>query len=386
MLGPIGAYFTWKAVHDSAIFNTENFGSWWRKIKSKVMSIFKKTRIVYMGTPEFAVAPLKALIDAGYNVVGVVTVADKPSGRGLKVNESAVKKFAVEQGIPVLQPVKLKDPEFLKQLAAFNADLFVVVAFRMLPQEVWTMPKLGTFNLHAALLPQYRGAAPINWAVINGERMTGVTTFMIDKDIDTGGIMLRQECPVTPEDTAGTLHDKMMPVGAELVVTTVQGIIEKNIETRVQRSFIQGSEVLKPAPKLTRELCHIDWNDSTKNIYNLIRGLSPYPTAFTELVHAGAAPAQLKIYFGTRVEGDDYMSMLAKAGKEANAVKPGDILSDGKTFFAIATADGAVSVTDLQMAGKKRMAVKAFLAGFRNPETWSTTQGTSAEILKNTRA
>ena len=386
VLGPIGAYFTWKAVHDSAIFNTENFGSWWRKIKSKVMCIFKKTRIVYMGTPEFAVAPLKALIDAGYNVVGVVTVADKPSGRGLKVNESAVKKFAVEQGIPVLQPVKLKDPEFLKQLAAFNADLFVVVAFRMLPQEVWTMPKLGTFNLHAALLPQYRGAAPINWAVINGERMTGVTTFMIDKDIDTGGIMLRQECPVTPEDTAGTLHDKMMPVGAELVVTTVQGIIEKNIETRVQRSFIQGSEVLKPAPKLTRELCHIDWNDSTKNIYNLIRGLSPYPTAFTELVHGGAAPAQLKIYFGTRVEGDDYMSMLAKAGKEANAVKPGDILSDGKTFFAIATADGAVSVTDLQMAGKKRMEVKAFLAGFRNPETWSTTQGTSAEILKNTKA
>ena len=358
VLGPIGAYFTWKAVHDSAIFNTENFGSWWRKIKSKVMCIFKKTRIVYMGTPEFAVAPLKALIDAGYNVVGVVTVADKPSGRGLKVNESAVKKFAVEQGIPVLQPVKLKDPEFLKQLATFNADLFVVVAFRMLPQEVWTMPKLGTFNLHAALLPQYRGAAPINWAVINGERMTGVTT----------------------------LHDKMMPVGAELVVTTVQGIIEKNIETRVQRSFIQGSEVLKPAPKLTRELCHIDWNDSTKNIYNLIRGLSPYPTAFTELVHGGAAPAQLKIYFGTRVEGDDYMSMLAKAGKEANAVKPGDILSDGKTFFAIATADGAVSVTDLQMAGKKRMEVKAFLAGFRNPETWSTTQGTSAEILKNTKA
>ena len=166
----------------------------------------------------------------------------------------------------------------------------------------------------------------------------------------------------------------------------MQGIIEKNIETRVQRSFIQGSEVLKPAPKLTRELCHIDWNDSTKDIYNLIRGLSPYPTAFTELVHEGAAPAQLKIYFGTRAEGDDYMSMLAKAGKEANAVKPGDILSDGKTFFAIATADGAVSVTDLQMAGKKRMEVKAFLAGFRNPETWSTTQGTSAEILKNTRA
>ena len=196
----------------------------------------------------------------------MVTVADKPSGRGLKVNESAVKKFAVENNIPVLQPLKLKDPEFLKQLAAFKADLFVVVAFRMLSQEVWTMPKLGTFNLHAALLPQYRGAAPINWAVINGEKMTGVTTFMIDKDIDTGGIMLRQECRITPEDTAGMLHDKLMPIGAELVVQTVEGIIEKNIETRVQRSFIQGSEVLKPAPKLTRELCDIDWNKKTSAV------------------------------------------------------------------------------------------------------------------------
>ena len=192
ILFPLGLYFTWKAVHDSAIINTENFGTWWRKIKSRFMTTFRKTRIVYMGTPEFAVAPLKALIDAGHKVVGVVTVADKPSGRGLKVNESAVKKFAVEQGIPVLQPVKLKDPEFLKALADFKADLFVVVAFRMLPEEVWTMPKLGTFNLHAALLPQYRGAAPINWAVINGENMSGVTTFMIDHDIDTGGIILRQ--------------------------------------------------------------------------------------------------------------------------------------------------------------------------------------------------
>ncbi len=372
VLGPLGAYFTWKAAHDSAIFNTENFGSWWRKIKSKFMNTFRKTRIVYMGTPEFAVAPLKALIDAKYKVVGVVTVADKPSGRGLKVNESAVKKYAVEQGIPVLQPIKLKDPEFLKQLKALNADLFVVVAFRMLPEEVWSMPKLGTFNLHAALLPQYRGAAPINWAIINGERMTGVTTFMIDKDIDTGGIMLRQECRITPEDTAGTLHDKLMPIGAELVLQTVQGIIEKNIETRVQRSFIQGSEVLKPAPKLTRELCHIDWNNSTKNIYNLIRGLSPYPAAFTELAQtAGGEPVQLKIYFGEKVEGDDFTAMLSRSannGGDLSAQKPapGTILSDGKTFFAITTTDGAISITDLQLAGKKRMDVKSFLAGFRN--------------------
>lgn len=375
VLAPLGAYFTWKAAHDSAIFNTENFGSWWRKIKSKFMSIFRKTRIVYMGTPEFAVAPLKALIEAKYNVVGVVTVADKPSGRGLKVNESAVKKFAVENNIPVLQPLKLKDPEFLKQLAAFKADLFVVVAFRMLPQEVWTMPKLGTFNLHAALLPQYRGAAPINWAVINGEKMTGVTTFMIDKDIDTGGIMLRQECRITPEDTAGTLHDKLMPIGAELVVQTVEGIIEKNIETRVQRSFIQGSEVLKPAPKLTRELCDIDWNKKTSAVYNLIRGLSPYPAAFTMLKsETHPEPVQLKIYFGEKVEGEDFRSMLEKAGK--SAAVPGEILSDGKSFFAVTTADGAVSLTDVQLSGKKRMDVKAFLAGFRNPESWKIVNDT----------
>lgn len=375
VLAPLGAYFTWKAAHDSAIFNTENFGSWWRKIKSKFMSIFRKTRIVYMGTPEFAVAPLKALIEAKYNVVGVVTVADKPSGRGLKVNESAVKKFAVENNIPVLQPLKLKDPEFLKQLAAFKADLFVVVAFRMLPQEVWAMPKLGTFNLHAALLPQYRGAAPINWAVINGEKMTGVTTFMIDKDIDTGGIMLRQECRITPEDTAGTLHDKLMPIGAELVVQTVEGIIEKNIETRVQRSFIQGSEVLKPAPKLTRELCDIDWNKKTSAVYNLIRGLSPYPAAFTMLKsETHPEPVQLKIYFGEKVEGEDFRSMLEKAGK-SEAV-PGEILSDGKSFFAVTTADGAVSLTDVLLSGKKRMDVKAFLAGFRNPESWKIVNDT----------
>lgn len=386
VLAPLGVYFTWKAAHDSAIFNTENFGSWWRKIKSKFMNTFRKTRIVYMGTPEFAVAPLKALIEAGYNVVGVVTVADKPSGRGLKVNESAVKKFAVEQGIPVLQPVKLKDPEFQKQLADFKADLFVVVAFRMLPESVWSMPKLGTFNLHAALLPQYRGAAPINWAVINGERLTGVTTFMIDKDIDTGGIMLRQECRIEPDDTAGDIHDKLMPIGAQLVVETVQGIIERNIETRVQRSFIQGSEVLKPAPKLTRELCHIDWNDTTKNVYNLIRGLSPYPTAFTELVPEGdetKAPSQFKIFATEKVEGEEFRSMLEHIGKDN--VTPGTILSDGKGFFAIATADGAISIKDMQLAGKKRMEVKAFLAGFRNPMSWTTTTGTSKAEMEKAR-
>uniref|UniRef100_UPI004024C88D methionyl-tRNA formyltransferase n=1 Tax=Candidatus Cryptobacteroides bacterium TaxID=3085639 RepID=UPI004024C88D len=336
--------------------------------------IFKKTRIVYMGTPDFAVAPLQALLERKYNIVGVVTVADKPSGRGQKVNESAVKKFAVEHGIPVLQPVKLKDPEFLKQLKAMKADLFIVVAFRMLPEEVWGMPKLGTFNLHAALLPQYRGAAPINWAVINGETRTGATTFMIDKDIDTGGIILRQGINISDTDTAGDVHDKLMEIGAELVVQTTQGIIERNVDTRVQRSFIQGSEVLKPAPKLSRELCHIDWNDSTKQIYNLIRGLSPYPAAFTELVKEGSAPAQLKIFTAEKV------------GEPVEGTIPGRILTDDKTYLHITTADGAISLKDVQIAGKKRMDIKAFLAGFREPELYTTTAGTSKAEIAKTKA
>lgn len=371
ILIPIGIFLLWKAIHDSG-FSTEQFKTAWRRFKSKFMSIFKKTRIVYMGTPEFAVAPLEALIAKGYNIAGVVTVADKPSGRGLKVNESAVKKYAVEHGIPVLQPVKLKDPEFLEALKAWKADLFVVVAFRMLPEEVWSMPKLGTFNLHAALLPQYRGAAPINWAVINGEQMTGVTTFMIDKDIDTGGIILREDCRISEKDTAGDIHDKLMAMGADLVVETVEGIIQGNAETRVQRSFIQGSEVLKPAPKLTKELCHIDWNDSTKNIYNLIRGLSPYPTAYTELLAADSeVPVQLKIFSAEKMELE-------------SPCTPGTVLSDGKNYLAIATTDGAISIKDLQLAGKKRMDVKAFLLGFRNPETYRCTEGTSRAIIEKT--
>ena len=371
ILIPIGIFLLWKAINDTG-FSTDQFKTTWRKFKSKFMSIFKKTRIVYMGTPEFAVAPLEALIAKGYEIAGVVTVADKPSGRGLKVNESAVKKYAVEHGIPVLQPVKLKDPEFLEALKAWKADLFVVVAFRMLPEEVWSMPKLGTFNLHAALLPQYRGAAPINWAVINGEQMTGVTTFMIDKDIDTGGIILREDCRINETDTAGDVHDKLMAMGAGLVVETVEGIIQGNAETRVQRSFIQGSEVLKPAPKLTKELCHIDWNDSTRNIYNLIRGLSPYPAAFTELMAEGAeAPVQLKIFSAEK------MSLESPA-------EPGTVLTDGKNYLAVATADGAISIKDLQLAGKKRMDVKAFLLGFRNPETYRCTEGTSRSVIEKT--
>ena len=368
VLIPIGVLLTWMAIRDKSI-NLDRFKTWWRKTLSKIMSVFRKTRIVYMGTPEFAVAPLDALLKGkAYKVVGVVTVADKPSGRGLKMNESAVKKYAAAHDLPLLQPDKLKDPAFLEALAKWKADLFVVVGFRMLPEAVWKMPRMGTFNLHAALLPQYRGAAPINWAVINGENLTGVTTFMIDKQIDTGGILLRQECRVGPKDTAGDVHDKLMAIGADLVVQTVQGLIEKDVETRVQRSFVQGSEVLKPAPKLTRELQHIDWDDSTRNIYNLVRGLSPFPGAFTILEKDGQQ-TQLKIFFG------EMRSDLHAA--------PGTVLSDGKTYLAIATRDGALALTDIQLAGKKRMEVGAFLLGFRDPASYATVPGTSkAEIDK----
>ena len=390
VLGPRGGFLTVKAIKDKNLFHWDGFMIGFRKVKSQIIRMFRKTRIVYMGTPEFAVGPLEALSRSGYNVVGIVTVPDKPSGRGLKMQESAVKKYAVSTGIPVLQPEKLRDEEFLKQLAAFKADLFVVVGFRMLPEVVWSMPKLGTFNLHAALLPQYRGAAPINWAVINGENISGVTTFMIDKKIDTGGIILRSECHVEPTDTAGDLHDKLMALGSTLVVETVEGLIQHNVELRVQRSFIQGSELLKPAPKITRELQHIDWTDSTKQVYNLIRGLSPYPCAFTELV-----PSDRRSFVATAPQDD---SCHSERSEESPAMQlkvyfgemrtdlhaePGTVLSDGKSYFAIATADGAIAITDLQLAGKKRMDVKSFLLGFRNPASYKATQGTSkAEIAK----
>ena len=377
ILLPTGLFLTWKAINDSAIFSAESLKNSFKKTKAKIMGYFKKTRIVYMGTPEFAVAPLDRLIQNGYDIVGVVTVADKASGRGLKINESAVKKYAVEHNIPVLQPVSLKDPEFLEALKAWKADLFVVVAFRMLPKVVWEMPKLGTFNLHAALLPQYRGAAPINWAVINGDKTTGVTTFMIDEGMDTGGIMYRYDCKIGPDETVGEVHDKLMEMGAELVVNTVEAIIENNVEFRPQKSFIQGSEILHPAPKITRELCHIDWNGRIKDIYNLIRGLSPYPAAFTELVKDDKV-LQMKIYRTEKVTGEEYEAMLA--GNGLSSATPGTVLSDGKNYLAIAAADGAISVTELQLAGKKRMPAKDFLIGFRDPQSYTTSEGTSSKI------
>ena len=323
------------------------------------------------------------------------------------MNESAVKKYAVEKGLPLLQPEKLRDEQFLMDLSSWKADLFVVVGFRMLPEAVWGMPKRGTFNLHAALLPQYRGAAPINWAVINGENITGVTTFMIDKKIDTGGIILRSECRVEPTDTAGTLHDKLMELGSQLVLETVEGLVQDNVELRVQRSFIQGSELLHPAPKLTRELQHIDWDDTTKHVYNLIRGLSPYPCAFTELVPKSSMAEGITLSSANNKADATESVIPSAANNKANATErvspagmqlkvyfgemrydlpkaePGTVLSDGKTYFAIATDDGAIAITDLQLAGKKRMDVKSFLLGFRNPESYKATQGTSkGEIAK----
>ena len=368
VLLPIGIFLCWKAIQDSSLFNHDSLKSEWNKIKSKVMSLFKKNRIVFMGTPEFAVAPLNALVEGKYKVAGVVTVADKPAGRGLKLIESPVKQYAVEHGIPVLQPDKLKDPAFLKALNEFKADIFVVVGFRMLPEEVWSMPRLGTFNLHTALLPQYRGAAPVNWAVINGEHLTGATTFMIDKNIDTGGIILRQEIRIGKDESAGEVHEALKPVASQLVIETVQGLIEGNVETRVQRSFIQGSEMLKKAPKLTKELCHIDWRDTSLHIHNLIRGLSPIPTAYTELEKDGTLTG-LKVF-------------KAEIREDLHG-EPGQILTDGRKYFAIATLDSAVSLLDVQLAGKKRMDVKAFLAGFRDAGSYVTTAGTSkAEIAR----
>lgn len=383
ILLPTGAFLTWKAINDSAIFSTDSIKTLLNRFKVRIMGRIRKTRIVYMGTPEFAVAPLDALIKNGYHVVGVVTVADKASGRGLKINESAVKKYAVGHGIPVLQPVSLKDPEFIEAFKAWNPDLAVVVAFRMLPKAVWEIPKLGTFNLHAALLPQYRGAAPINWAVINGDHLTGVTTFMIDDGMDTGHIIFREQCKIEETDTAGDIHDKLMNIGSNLVVQTVEAILEKHVELQLQKSFIQGAEQLRPAPKLTRELCHIDWDDTGKHVYNLVRGLSPYPGAFTTLLKDGKE-TQLKI-FACHVASADELAAVKAAASERfpdGNIPAGTLLSDGRSYLAITVSDGAIMADDVQLAGKKRMSIKEFLLGFRDAELYTVSKGTSAEVKK----
>lgn len=308
-------------------------------------------RIIYMGTPDFAVAPLKTLVDSGFNVVAVVTGEDKPQGRGRKVLPTPVKEFAVEHGIPVLQPAKLKDEAFLAELKSFNADLQVVVAFRMLPEVVWAMPKLGTFNLHAALLPQYRGAAPINWAVINGETKTGVTTFFLDKDIDTGRIMLKQEVDILPEDNAGTIHDKLMVVGSELVKKTVEMILSGDVKTVAQSELISSDTVLKPAPKIFKEDCRLDFSKDGISIKNLVRGLSPYPAAFTTL----------------KIKDKEMNVKVFEVGFEPDSSEKevGKVITDNKNFIKISCPNGYIQLLDIQLEGKKRMKTEDFLRGVK---------------------
>ncbi len=307
-------------------------------------------RIIYMGTPEFAIPPLQALIDAGYPVIAVVTAPDKPSGRGKKLSESPVKKFALEQGIKVLQPEKLKDPGFISELESLKPDLQVVVAFRMLPKQVWSIPPKGTFNLHASLLPQYRGAAPINWAIINGEKKTGLTTFFIDEKIDTGEIIARVEVSIGEDETAGELHDRMMFIGAELALQTVKDIENERIKTLPQSDL--GKDLkLKPAPKIFREDCKIDWNNKGESVHNFIRGLSPYPAAWTLISDQNNTQSQLKIYLS------DYENI-------DHGEVPGTLISDQKNYLKVAVQDGFTEILEVQLAGKKRLNIKEFLIGF----------------------
>ncbi len=294
-----------------------------------------------MGTPHFAAYQLEQLVRHGFDVVGVVTMPDKPMGRGMKLGQSAVKEYAVQQNIPVLQPEKLRDETFLTALSAWSADVFVVVAFRMLPKLVWSMPAKGTLNLHASLLPQYRGAAPINWAIINGEKETGVTTFFIQEEIDTGDIILREKVDIEATENAGTLHDKLMTVGANT-------IIKDNKVKPVPQDELKES-ALKAAPKIFKEHCQIDWSKSSTTIIDLVRGMSPYPTAWSKVKLSGDRSLLLKVY--EIVVGDRILT-------------PGEVYSDGKTELQIGTGDTAVKLIDLQLEGKKRMDIRSFLMGF----------------------
>lgn len=301
-----------------------------------------KPRIVFMGTPEFAVASLDALIKAEHNVVGVITAPDKPAGRGMKMSESAVKKYAREHSLHILQPEKLKNPEFLSQLKALKADLHVVVAFRMLPEVVWNMPPMGTINVHASLLPNYRGAAPINWAIINGEKETGVTTFKLTHEIDTGNILLQQKVNIEDEDDAGTLHDKLKDAGATLLLKTIDGLINNRIAEQPQ-----VDNVTIHAPKLTSETARINWNEPVEKIHNLIRGLSPYPAAFTLL-------------------NDKVFKIYRSEFKHVKPLKaPGEFETDNKSYLRFAGPDGYIYAKNVQAEGKKRMDVAEFLRGFR---------------------
>ena len=313
----------------------------------------KELRIVYMGTPDFAVESLRALVEGGYNVVGVITMPDKPVGRhGSVLQASPVKEYALSQNLPVLQPEKLKDETFLDELRALKADLQIVVAFRMLPEVVWDMPRFGTFNLHASLLPQYRGAAPINWAVINGDTETGVTTFFLTHEIDTGKIIRQKHLPIADTDNVGTVHDALMAIGAGLVTETVDLLLAGKVDAIPQEEFIKDVTELRPAPKIFKDTCRIDWNQPSKRIYDFIRGLSPYPAAWTELVASDGSRQALKVYQAEK-----------RPASHNQAI--GVILTDTKSYIDIAVEDGYIRLLDLQLAGKKRMGVKDFLNGNR---------------------
>jgi methionyl-tRNA formyltransferase len=311
----------------------------------------KDIRIVFMGTPGFAVETLKALVEAEYNVVGVITATDKPAGRGRKIQESEVKKYAVEKGLKVLQPEKLKAPDFIEELKSLKADLQIVVAFRMLPEIVWQMPRIGTFNLHASLLPQYRGAAPINWAVINGETSSGVTTFLIDKEIDTGKILLQKEIEISTTDSAGNLHDKMMVVGAELVKETVELLASGEYKAKPQENLVEKTEELKPAPKIFKEDCKIDWTKDGLQIYNFIRGLSPFPSAWTYLVNKETGKKLNLKVFETEFKAETHNN------------PPGSLKTDKNNIF-VAVKGGFLSLKVLQVEGKKRLKAEDLLRGY----------------------
>ncbi len=318
----------------------------------------KEIRIVFMGTPDFAVGSLSALVENGYNIVGVITAPDKPAGRGRQLSESAVKKYAVEKNLKILQPEKLKNPEFMSELEGLKADLQIVVAFRMLPEMVWNMPPMGTFNLHASLLPQYRGAAPLNWAVINGETETGVTTFLLSHEIDTGQIIFQEKVAIAENDTVGDLHDRMMGIGAGLVLKTVDALASGSVQPVDQTLLIQDPAKIKQAPKIFKEDCRIDWTKDTESVRNLVRGLSPYPTAWTEFEHI-----EKKEMLGAKI-----FAVLRDLGSMPAA--PGTIRTDGKKYLKIACPDGWLAVTDIQLSGKKRMKIDEFLRGFQQINDW----------------
>ena len=298
-----------------------------------------------MGTPDFAVASLDAIVKAGYEIAAVITAPDKPSGRGQKVNESAVKQYAEKNGLKILQPVKLKDPDFINELKNLNADLQVVVAFRMLPEVVWNMPSKGTINLHGSLLPQYRGAAPINWAIINGETETGVTTFFLKHEIDTGDVLFSEKTAIADDETAGDIHDKLMIVGSQLLVKTIRAIESGSYQEMPQEQF--DSSKLKHAPKIFKEDCLVNWHNSVENVHNFIRGLSPGPTAYTVFQNK-----TLKIF-------------KAEIDQNSTDLSPGELITDGKTYLKFSCEDGSISVKDIQLEGKKRMKIDEFLRGIR---------------------